>query len=51
MECSERWDNSTQVYDNHNIGVWYTSGHWAIFNEDSSSMPTNATFNCAIFGG
>ncbi len=51
LECSSRWDSSTSVYDDHNIGVFYTSGHWAIFNQDQSSIPTNATFNCAVYGG
>ena len=30
LVCSPRWDTSTSVYDNHNIGVYYTGGHWAI---------------------
>jgi hypothetical protein len=51
LECSPRWDTSTKVYDDHNIGVYYTGGHWAIFNQDLSAMPTNATFNCAVYGG
>jgi hypothetical protein len=39
------------VYENHNIGVWYNNlplspwrGHWCIFNQDLSAMPTGAAF-------
>ena len=51
LVCSPRWDTSTSVYDNHNIGVYYTGGHWAIFNQDLTGIPNNATFNCAAYGG
>jgi hypothetical protein len=37
--------NSTAVYDNHPIGVWYSAGHWTIFNQDLQNMPANASFN------
>lgn len=36
------------VYDNHAIGVWYTDGHWAIFNQDLVPMPAGAGFNVAV---
>jgi hypothetical protein len=38
--------SSTNVYDDHPLGVFYTSqGQWAIFNEDKAPMPVGATFN------
>jgi hypothetical protein len=50
LECTPRWDTTTQVYVNHNIGVYYTGGHWAIFTQDRTTMPGNATFNCEVYG-
>jgi hypothetical protein len=38
------------TYDNHNIGVWYDSGRWAIFNQDITAIPVNAAFNVYVFG-
>jgi len=34
------------VYNNRNIGVWYSSlrAKWAIFNQNLAAMPVNATF-------
>jgi hypothetical protein len=38
------------VYNNHNIGVWYNSGKWSIFNQDNlSPMPDQASFNVVVF--
>jgi len=34
--------------DNHNIGMWYTGSQWAIFNQDSVTMPVNAAFNVLV---
>jgi hypothetical protein len=44
------WNPNGQggTYDNHAIGVWYTAGHWAIFNQDLAPMPANAAFNVAV---
>jgi hypothetical protein len=50
LQCTPRWDTSTQVYVNHDIGVYYTGGQWGIFDQDLATMPTNATFNCAVYG-
>lgn len=36
------------VYDDHPIGVWYTSGRWRIFNQDIAAMPVGAAFNVII---
>jgi|SRR5579859_2995664 len=34
--------------ENHPIGVYYTSGAWAIFNQDTTAMPANAAFNVLV---
>lgn len=31
------------------IGVWYTRGKWAIYNEDKAKMPPSAKFNVMVF--
>ena len=38
------------TYNNHNIGVWYSSANqkWSVFNQDSATMPANAAFNVLI---
>ncbi len=36
------------TYDNHPIGVYYTGSQWAVFNQDSASMPTSAAFNVMV---
>jgi hypothetical protein len=38
----------TATYNNHPIGVFYSSGAWAIFNQDSADMPVNAAFNVLV---
>ena len=40
--------NFKQVYNTSPIGVWYSNGRWAIFNQDMKAMPQNATFNVWI---
>ncbi|HEX7333640.1 MAG TPA: RICIN domain-containing protein [Pyrinomonadaceae bacterium] len=42
---------SEGIYNNHSIGVFYTAGKWAIFNQDRSAMPPNAAFNVHVSGG
>jgi hypothetical protein len=37
------------AYVNHPIGVYYTHGQWAIFNQDVAAMPVNAAFNVAVY--
>jgi serine protease len=39
---------SAGVYNNHSIGVFYTAGKWAIFNQDRAAMPPNAAFNVHV---
>jgi serine/threonine protein kinase len=36
------------TYNNHAIGVWYTNGRWAIFNQDRAPMPPGAAFNVLV---
>ncbi|HEX7358642.1 MAG TPA: T9SS type A sorting domain-containing protein [Ignavibacteriaceae bacterium] len=36
------------VYNNHEVGVWYDGSHWAIFNQDIAAMPVGASFNVLI---
>lgn len=40
--------NYKQVYNTSPIGVWYTGGKWAIFNQNMVAMPENAAFNVWI---
>ena len=40
--------NTSGVNDPHPIGVMYSSGKWAIFNQDSAAMPVGASFNVII---
>lgn len=39
------------VYDNHPIGVFYSlnDGHWYIFNQDYTAIPSGAAFNVQFF--
>jgi hypothetical protein len=47
---TQTWGNT--VYNNHNIGVWYHDGKWAVFNQDGhTAIPANATFNVVVYGG
>lgn len=44
----------TQLYDvsnPHEIGVLYTNGRWAIFNQDQTTLPLNAKFNVMVGTG
>jgi len=36
------------IYNNHPIGVYYTGSNWAIFNQDLTAIPENASFNVFI---
>jgi hypothetical protein len=33
------------VYEDHNIGVFYGNGKWAIFNEDGKAMLNQPAFD------
>jgi len=48
---TQNWNPSgnSGVYNNHEIGVWYTTGaRWAVFNQDIAAMPVNAAFNIYV---
>jgi hypothetical protein len=36
------------VYNNHPIGVFFTAGKWAIFNQDLVAMPAGTAFNVMV---
>lgn len=38
------------IYDDHNIGVFYSSGYlrWAVFHQDASAYIANSSFNVVI---
>jgi len=41
-------DTAGNIYNNHEIGVWYNGSKWAIFNEDLAAMPDGASFNILV---
>ena len=34
--------------NNHVVGVWYDGANWAVYNQDSASMPSGSAFNVFI---
>jgi len=36
------------VYNNNEIGVWYSSGKWKIFNQNRKPIPRDAKFNILV---
>ena len=36
------------TYNNHNFGVYYDSGQWAVFNQDGVTIPVGAAFNVLV---
>jgi len=40
--------NSTSRYNTTPVGVYYTTGRWAIFNEDQSGMALGRAFNVMV---
>jgi hypothetical protein len=47
---TQHFQNSTEVYNEASIGVWYNpvAGRWNIFNQDKSPMPVGAAFNVLV---
>ena len=46
---SHNWSaNTSGVYLDHPIGVWYDGTNWIIFNQDLAAMPVDAAFNVLI---
>ena len=36
------------IYNNREVGVWYTGSNWAIFNQNYDAMPDGASFNVLV---
>jgi len=47
VRVTQNWNpgGSGEVYNDHEIGVWYTGNDWSIFNQDDAAMPVGASFN------
>src|SRR5262249_44629251 len=47
LQVTQLWNRtgSVGVYNNHNVGVWFSGPQWAIFQEDTTSMTLGASFN------
>jgi len=47
---TQNWNpgGSGGVYNNHEIGVWYTGNDWSVFNQDDTPMPVGASFNITV---
>lgn len=39
---------SQGVFNAHPIGVWYSGGHWNIYNQDLATMPVDAAFHVVV---
>jgi hypothetical protein len=50
IEVTQNYNPDEQggTYNDHNIGVFYSGTHWAIFNQDHTRIPVGAAFNVAI---
>ncbi len=52
LSVTQNWnpEGDDGIYNDHPVGVWYddSTGRWAIFNEDSASMPEGAAFNVVV---
>ncbi len=49
---SHNWGVSGQTSNvvlNKTLGAWYTGSNWAIYTEDITAMPENATFDLLIY--
>ncbi|MFH1195050.1 MAG: T9SS type A sorting domain-containing protein [bacterium] len=44
---TQNW-NYAGVYNNHEVGIWYTGSNWSVYNEDMTDLPENAAFNIHI---
>jgi len=49
--ATQLWNpgGGTGIYNNHNIGVYYTGTKWAVYNEDLAAMPVGCGFNLLIY--
>ncbi len=44
---TQNWEPNS-VYNNSEIGVFYTAGKWRIFNQNLSAMPVNSAYNVLV---
>ena len=44
---AHNWNQDT-MSETHPVGVFYSSGHWAIYHEDGAAMPVGAAFNVIV---
>lgn len=47
---TQNWKTSGP-YNDHQVGVWYASNKWTVYNEDRAKLPKNAKFNMFVMGG
>jgi len=50
LQVTQVWNRtgSNGVFNQHNIGVWFSGPEWAIFQEDQGSMTLGASFNVLV---
>lgn len=50
---TQNWNppGSPGIYNNANIGVWYFSSLWTIFNQNRNPIPQGASFNVFYYNG
>ncbi len=50
LQVTQIWNRtgSVGVYNDHNIGVWFSGPEWAIFQQDTGSMTIGASFNVLV---
>jgi hypothetical protein len=50
VRVTQNWNPGgvSGVYNDHQIGVWYTGSDWSIFNQDLAAMPVGASFNVTV---
>ena len=50
VRVTQNWNpgGSGGVYNDHEIGVWFTGNDWSIFNQDDAPMPEGASFNVTV---
>jgi hypothetical protein len=50
LQATQVWNpgGTGDVYNDHPIGVWYDGSGWAVFQEDSTTMTSGASFNILV---
>lgn len=47
LMVTQNWEPN-DIFNPHEVGVWYSGGKWRIFNQDGEDMPVGATFNIEV---